>query len=101
MFVPAFNATTLDDEVGHVQRFTKATLKIALLQGGFSPHRLHYFDCLGFPAALAIKLLERIGLFQYSGGTIGLYDRYVFPVSKELDRLLSPIIGKNVIAVAR
>jgi SAM-dependent methyltransferase len=103
VFVPAFNAlwTTLDDEVGHVQRFTKATLKIALLHGGFSPHRLHYFDCLGFPAALAIKLLERIGLFQYSGGTIGLYDRYVFPVSKELDRLLSPIIGKNVIAVAR
>jgi hypothetical protein len=71
------------------------------LQGGFFPHRLHYFDFLRFPAALAIKLLERIGLFQYSGGTMDLYDRYVFPVSKELDRLLSSILGKKVIAVAR
>jgi SAM-dependent methyltransferase len=103
VFVPAFNAlwTTLDDEVGHVQRFTKTTLRVALLESGFSPHRLHYFDSLGFPAALAVKLLERIGLFQYSGGTVGFYDRYVFPVSKILDRLLSPVIGKNVIAVAR
>lgn len=103
VFVPAFNAlwTSLDDEVGHVRRFTKATLRATLSAGGFSAQRLHYFDSIGFPASLVLKALERFGLLRLSGSSIGFYDRYLFPLSKALDRCLAPVIGKNVIAVAR
>jgi len=103
VFVPAFNAlwTSLDDEVGHVRRFTKATLRATLAEGGFSTQRLHYFDSVGFPASLVVKALERFGLFRYSRGTVGFYDRFVFPLSKALDKCLAPVIGKSVIAVAR
>jgi SAM-dependent methyltransferase len=103
VFVPAFNAlwTTLDDEVGHVQRFTKATLRKSLAEHGLFSQQLRYFDSIGFPAALAVKMLERVGLFQYSSGTVNFYDRYVFPVSQVMDYLLAPVFGKNLVAVAR
>jgi len=103
VLVPAFNAlwTSLDDEVGHVQRFTKATLRAALSEGGFSQQRLHYFDSMGFPASLGVKALQRFGLFRFGGNSIGFYDRYMFPFSKALDKYLAPVVGKNVIAVAQ
>jgi hypothetical protein len=39
--------------------------------------------------------------FQSSPSTVGLYDRYVFPVSRLLDLAASPFIGKNVRLTAR
>jgi SAM-dependent methyltransferase len=103
VFVPAFNLlwTSLDDEVGHVQRFTRKTLNRALSLAGFESIQFRYFDSLGFPAALTVRFLEKIGLFRYSSKSVGLYDRYVFPVSRAVDRVASGLIGKNLIAVAR
>jgi 2-polyprenyl-3-methyl-5-hydroxy-6-metoxy-1,4-benzoquinol methylase len=42
VFVPAFNIswTSLDDEVGHVQRFTRRTLNATLSKAGFKIERL-------------------------------------------------------------
>jgi SAM-dependent methyltransferase len=103
LFVPAFNVlwTSLDDEVQHVQRFTRRTLRPPLVKAGFEILDLHYFDSLGFPAALAVRALEKVGLFRYSSGSVGFYDHYVFPMSRALDRLAARAVGKNIVAVVR
>lgn len=103
VFVPAFDIlwTSLDDEVEHVQRFTRASLAAPLRAAGFAIEQLRYFDSAGFAAALAVRGLELVGAFSYSGSTVGFYDRYILPVSLIGDRLLSGVVGKNVVAVAR
>ena len=103
VFVPAFEMlwTSLDSEVGHVTRFTRGSLRSALRRGGFQVSRSSYFDSLGFPAALAVRLLEKLNMFSYGGGTVRFYDRYLFPISRLLDAVLSPVLGKNLTAEAR
>jgi putative flippase GtrA len=102
VFVPAFNVlwTSLDDEVGHIQRFRRGSLALALCSAGFVVDETRYFDSLGFPAAFGVRILERFGLFHYDGTTVGFYDRYLFPLSQKLDGLTSCLLGKNIIAVA-
>jgi SAM-dependent methyltransferase len=102
VFVPAFNClwTSLDDEVGHVQRFTTRSLAAAVRKAGFMIQAAHYFDSLGFVAAIGVRILERLGLFQYSKSTVGFYDRYLLPVSLISDRAFSKLVGKNVVLLA-
>jgi hypothetical protein len=66
--------------VERVQRFTRKTLHTA---------------------ALVVCFLEKLGLFGHSSKSVGLCDRYVFPISRAVDRVASGLIGKNLIAVAR
>jgi SAM-dependent methyltransferase len=103
VFVPAFNIlwTSLDDEVQHVQRFTRSKLATCLVQAGFEIETTRYFDSLGYFAALTVRVLETVRLFRYSPTTIGFYDRAVFPLSLIGDRFVSGMFGKNVIALAR
>ncbi len=103
VFVPAFEMlwTSLDDEVGHVTRFTRNTLATALRRGGFNISKLEYFDCLGFPAALSVRLMETIGMFRYQPSAVRFYDRRIFPSSRYLDRFFQHVLGKNLVAVAR
>jgi len=102
VFVPAFDIlwTSLDDEVGHVQRFRRRSLKAHLAQAGFEVRSMRYFDSAGFPAALAVRLLERMHLFQYSHRSVGFYDKFVLPLSLVGDRMLRQVAGKNVVGVA-
>jgi SAM-dependent methyltransferase len=103
VFVPAFNIlwTSLDDDVDHIQRFTRRTLSGFLSRSSFVCERLRYFDSVGFPAALTVRALEALGAFQYSPGTIAFYDRYALPVSLATDTVCFPFFGKNLIAVAK
>ncbi len=102
VFVPAFRMlwTSLDTEVGHVTRFTRSGLVTTLEHGGFGVQRVAYFDSLGFPAALTVRLLEKFRAFSYGGGTVGFYDSYVFPLSRILDAGFQHFLGKNLIAFA-
>src|SRR5262245_24468291 len=95
VFVPAFNClwTSLDEEVGHVQRFTTRSLGAAIRKAGFVIQMACYFDSLGFGAAIGVRLLERLGLFRYSPSTVGFYDRYLLPVSLIGDRVFFKIFG--------
>jgi hypothetical protein len=67
---------------------TRKTLHRALSLAGFESIKFRYFDSLGFPAALTVRFLEKLGLFRYSSKSIGLYDRYVFPITELLTALL-------------
>ena len=102
IFVPAFEIlwTSLDEEVGHVRRFTCSSLGRALTKADLEVRRMEYFDSLGLPAALSVRLLENFGLFHYSDDTVGLYDRWIFPVSRRADRVFRTFFGKNILAIA-
>ncbi len=103
VFVPAHEVlwTSLDDEVEHVRRFDRRSIRVALERAGFHIEHLKYFDFLGFPAALGVRVLEKINLFKYGSSSLSFYDRYIFPVSQQMDWLFKGTIGKNLIAIAR
>lgn len=101
IFVPAFPLLygAMDRQVGHVRRYRKLELGEKLSAAGFSVERLVYFDSLGFMAALAHRLLARNGAI--SPNSVAWYDRWIFPLSARMDKVLNRLIGKNLIAVAR
>ena len=102
IYVPAFNClwSSLDDKVCHYRRYTKATLRELVEQGGFSIRELRYADSLGFVAALVFRLLRRKA-GTLTAGSISYYDRWLFPASRFLDSVFDPFFGKNVYAVCR
>jgi SAM-dependent methyltransferase len=104
-YVPAFPIlfSDLDVAVGHYRRYTKREICQKLQRAGYKVERIHYVDTLGFPASLLLRVLG-----YKAGGNIGglksmrIYDRFVFPFSKLLDRIgFKKLFGKNLIAYAR
>lgn len=102
VYVPAFPAlySSMDRKVGHVRRYRRSELTRMLRNAGLTIERVRYCDCLGFLASLIFK---QIGS---DDGTIDrsallAYDRYVFPLSRTLDRLADRCFGKNLLAIAR
>jgi len=102
IYVPAFDVlrTSLDDKVGHFRRYTKPLLTTRLAQAGFAIERARYVDCLGFPAALAFKVMDD-GSCRLNTGMVRLYDRVAFPASRLLDTVFSHAFGKNLAVLAR
>jgi hypothetical protein len=105
IYVPAFTVlfSGLDTRVGHYRRYSKKDLTKKLTQTGFVVEQIHYVDVLGFFAALVTKFIGY-------GGKLGLgaekslkfYDRYIFPISKVLDRIvMKHFLGKNLFCIAR
>ena len=102
LWVPAFPAlwTSLDDRVGHFRRYTVASAQEALAAAGFAACPVCcYQDSVGSVLALAFKFVgSRSG--QLSVGSVRLFDRWLFPVSKVLDVVCRRWFGKNVYVVA-
>ena len=99
LFVPSLPILygTNDALVNHYRRYTKSTLGTALRSAGLAMERLEYFDLFGIvPWFIAGRVLRRSP--SHSG--IDTYDRVVTPVSRALDRVLGPPLGKSLIAVA-
>ena len=105
IYVPAHEVlfTQMDEMVGHVRRYAKSELKKKVLQAGFRIEICHYSDSLGFLATLLFKAVgqSKTGSLG-SAKTLHFYDKYIFPVSKSLDRLgIRYVVGKNLILIAR
>ena len=101
VFVPAFPVlySSMDEKVGHVRRYRRRGLVDVVTRAGFVVDRCQYVDSLGFPATLAYKALgSRKG--DLGEGSLGFYDRVIFPLSRGLDRGLSRVVGKNLLLVA-
>jgi SAM-dependent methyltransferase len=100
VFVPSGPALygTLDAQVDHVRRYTRATLDAALREAGLRPERIRYFDLLGtIPWFIVGRVLKR----TTTGAGAAWYDRLVIPICRAVDRLVGPPRGKNLVAVAR
>jgi len=101
LYVPAFAVlfSAMDVKVGHFRRYRKAGLRAQVEKAGLRVERAEYVDSLGFFATLLFKCVgDRSGVV--SPGSVRLYDRLVFPLSRLADILLHPWLGKNLLVVA-
>lgn len=102
IYVPAFNClySSMDKKVGHVRRYTIKELHKNLSDAGFFIEKINYVDFIGFFVSLVFKYFG-----DKSGGlsikTVKIYDRFLFPISRGIDKVMGRICGKNLEAVAR
>lgn len=99
-YVPALPVlySSMDRKVGHFRRYRRAELRTKLMRAGFSVVDLRYVDVLGVPAALLYRLLgNRAG--DLDPRMVRLYDRFLFPASRVLDRATRRLVGKNLLAI--
>ena len=101
VYVPAFQVlfTSMDHRVGHHRRYRLADLVRKIERSGFEVIEARYADSLGFGAALLYRIMDR-GEGSVSPRGLKLFDRYAFPLSRRLDRLVGRYFGKNVLVVA-
>lgn len=99
LYVPAFSLlfSEMDRRVGHFRRYRSRTLRGQAEAAGFRVVECRYVDSLGFLAAFAYRMLGRDG--NLNERSISLYDRFVFPASRLLDRAVSKWWGKNLLLV--
>lgn len=101
VFVPAMPSlySRLDEILGHHRRYTRKNLSGIAEAADFEIVTLRYFDLLGVLPWWLINTLGRKESFD--AGLSRLYDRVCVPVSRLLESLASPPIGKNLLLVAR
>ena len=101
IYVPALPMlfSSMDRRVGHVRRYTKKSLRSALEKSGYSISEIRFVDSLGVLSTLIFKILRNESGLP-SSGSVKLYDKFVFPVSKIIDRVTGRLVGKNLFAVA-
>lgn len=104
IYVPAHPIlfSKMDKDIGHVRRYTKSDLKSKVLNSGFDINSLTYDDFLGFFASALVKIIGyKNGANLGSRGSLILYDKFIYPMSRTLDYFgFRFLLGKNLILVA-
>lgn len=102
IYVPAFPVLfgSMDRKVGHLRRYRRAGLAGLVSAAGLRVETARYQDCLGFFAALAFRWFGN-DTGAIDEGALVAYDRFVFPLSRALDRWFGGWFGKNLMVVAR
>ena len=104
IYVPALPMlfSDLDRNVGHFRRYEKKELVHKVKMAGFDIEKCFYNDCIGVLASLSLRLFgykNKSGLG--SKKSLFIYDKYLYPVSKTLDRIVfKHVIGKNLFLFA-
>lgn len=89
----------MDELVGHYRRYSKEELVKKFTHAGVTVEYCRYFDFIGYFATLVYKIVDNSG--DISSGSLELYDKYIFPISKFVDTItFGAIIGKNIILKA-
>lgn len=101
-YVPAFQVLfgDMDRKVEHYRRYTRASLADLAHSADLELLQTRYVDVAGFFASLVYNAISR-GSGDINTGSIKVYDRFIFPVSRIADRATQPFIGKNVWSLAR
>jgi SAM-dependent methyltransferase len=87
-----------DRAVGHVRRYTPATLREAFLGAALEPELVRPVNLLGGVAWWLT--VRRGGVGSPRPGLVRTYDRFVVPVSRALERRVTPPFGQSVLGVA-
>lgn len=101
LFVPALPALfgTLDEAFEHFRRYTRPLLLDRLHAAGFNPLRVQYTNLPGVAAWwLSGRVLRRRTV---TARDARLYDRWVVPWVRGLERVWTPPLGQSLIAIAR
>lgn len=101
IYVPAFNLlySKMDEKVGHYRRYRRSGLVGLLRNAGFQIEEARYVDSAGFFAAMAYKFLGNAD-GDLNPVTLKFYDRFIFPVSRVIDRVGERFFGKNLFVAA-
>lgn len=98
VYVPAFQVlySSMDKKIGHCRRYRRESARAKLQAAGFVVDSTEYVDSLGFLASLLYKLTsDDSGTISW--GPVRFYDRYLFRLSRKLDRLCHRWVGKNLL----
>lgn len=101
IFVPAlkFLFSEHDRYIGHYRRYHLTELRDLVRGAGFEVVFSRYFDLLG---VLPWWLINTIGgKVTMEPGMANLYDRLGVPVTRAMENLFPPPLGKNIVLVAR
>lgn len=87
-----------DRAVGHVRRYTPATLTDAFVRAGLTPVSVKPVNLLG---GIAWWLtVRRGGVGGQKPRLVRIYDRFVVPTTRFVERRLTPPFGQSVLGVA-
>jgi SAM-dependent methyltransferase len=101
VFVPALQAlmSKLDLMFGHFRRYSRSELERKVMESDADIVLCRYFDCFG---TLPWFVLNKVmGATTFNPRLVEINDRFVVPVSRAVEHVVSPPFGKNVILVAR
>lgn len=100
LWVPGYEQLygDFDRAVGHVRRYTPETLTAAIRNAGLTPTLVRPVNLLGGLAWwLAVR---RGGVGQPKPSLVRIYDRFVVPVTRAVERRVVPPFGQSVLGVA-
>jgi len=87
-----------DRQLGHYRRYARRELCDKCERAGFKVLRSGYVDLIGIvPWWTKYRLLKSTSMQPRA---VSFYDRLVIPLSRRLESLLTPPIGKNIVLVA-
>jgi SAM-dependent methyltransferase len=100
IFVPAMPwlLGSMDHQLGHYRRYTKAELYSKCRKAGLTIRLCSYVDMLGIAPWWVKYCLLRSNTMEPAA--VRFYDTYVIPWSRYIERWVHPPVGKNVILVA-
>ncbi|MCP5367787.1 MAG: class I SAM-dependent methyltransferase [Hyphomicrobiales bacterium] len=100
VFVPALMAlySRIDELVGHFRRYHMAPLTALVEGAGFTVREKSYFDLLGMAPWWLVNTL--LGSTSFNPALAGLYDAVGVPVTRAVESLLPPPVGKNILLIA-
>ena len=87
-----------DRAVGHVRRYTPATLRDAFTRAGLAPVEVKPVNLLGGVAWWLT--VRRGGVGKQKPGLVRVYDRFVVPTTRFVERRVTPPFGQSVLGVA-
>lgn len=90
--------TPFDSAIGHFRRYNRSSLK-RVSPAGLTLERMFYLDACGIAASAANQLFLRQSTPTRS--QIGVWDRWIIPVSRVVDPVLGYSIGKSIIGIWR
>ncbi|HEX4259375.1 MAG TPA: class I SAM-dependent methyltransferase [Streptosporangiaceae bacterium] len=101
VWVPAheFLFSDFDRRVGHIRRYTPASLRRTAERAGLHGELVRSVNLLGGLAWWAA--MRAGGAAKPNTGAVGLYDRLLVPATRVIDRVLPVHFGQSVLAVLR
>ncbi len=101
LVVPAFEfaMSRFDREIGHVRRYTTATMRAALTEADLEIEELRYVNPVGLLSW--VVMCRWLRQRPKNGPLLRAYDRYVVPALRRAEQGRRPPFGQSVFAVAR
>lgn len=99
LWVPAFQLlySDWDRQIGHYRRYRKGELKKQLTRAGYEVTEARYVNCVGWLAWLVLaRMMRRI---PSSEGRVNIFNSYVVPVMRRLEKRWGAPWGQSVFAV--